>query len=113
MHLGPFRYYKKQRSNRTELVQLMQKFVQRIRFGIFRNKGPDPYHCILNSCSGAFHNVWGLLGTFRYCMRLCANRAELVQLMQKVVQQSGFEIFFNEGTRSIPLAPNLILLCVS
>ena len=113
VHLGPFRYYKKQRSNRTELVQLMQKFEQRIRFGIFRYKGPDPYHCILNSCSGAFHNVWGLLGTFRYCMRLCANRAELVQLMQKVVQRSGVEIFRNECTRSIPLDPNLMFWYVS
>jgi len=53
------------------------------------------------------------LGTFRYCMRLCANRAELVQLMQKVVQRSGVEIFRNECTRSIPLDPNLMFWYVS
>ena len=113
MHLGPFRYYKKQRSNWTELVQLTQKFVQRIRFGIFCNKGTRsiPLHPKLMFWSISY--VWVHLGTFRYCMRLCANRAELVQLMQKVVQRSGVEIFRTEGTRSIPLDPNLMLWCVS
>jgi len=79
----------------------------------FATKASDPYHYILNSCSEAFCYVWVHLGTFRYCMRLCANRAELVQLMQKVVQRSSVEIFRNEGTRSIPLDPNLMFWCVS
>jgi len=45
-------------------------------------------------------------------MKLGANQAELLQLMQKFVQQSRVEIFRNEGTRSIPLDPKLMLWCV-
>ena len=56
--------------------------------------------------------VWVHLGTFRYCMRLCGNWAEQVQLMQKV-ERSGIEIFHNEGTQSIPLHPKHMFLCVS
>ena len=81
MHLGPFHYCKKQGAERAELVQLRQKFVQRSRVVIFRNKVPDPYHCILKSCSRAFCNVWVHLGTFHYSMKLDAKLAELVQLM--------------------------------
>ena len=71
-------------------------------------KAPDPYHWTLNSCSGAFHNVWVHLGQFHYCMNVGANRAELVQLMQMFVQQSRIGIFCNEGSRSIPLDPKLM-----
>jgi len=71
-------------------------------------KAPDPYHWTLNSCSGAFRNVWVHLAPFRYCKKQGANRAELVQLMQKFVQRSGVKIIRNEGTRSIPLDPNLM-----
>jgi len=46
-------------------------------------------------------------------MKLGANRAELVQLMQKLMQRSRVGIFRNEGTRSIPLDPKLMFLCVS
>jgi len=48
------------------------------------------------------------LGPFRYCMKLGANRAELVELVQMFMQQSRIGIFRNEGTRSIPLDPNLM-----
>ena len=99
-------------ANRVELVQLMQKFVQRSRVGIFCKKAPDPYHWTLNSCSSAFRNIGVPLGPFRYFVKLGANRAELVQLMQKFVQRSCIGIFCNEGTQSIPLDPKLIFLCV-
>jgi len=46
-------------------------------------------------------------------VKLGANRAELVQLMQKLMQRSRVRIFPNEGTRSIPLDPKLMFLCVS
>ena len=112
VHLGPFGYCMKQGANRAELVQLMQKFVQRSRIGMFCNKGTRsiPLHPKLMFWSISY--VWVHLGTFRYCMRLCANRAELVQLMQKFVQRSGVTIFRNEDTPSIPLVPNLMFWCV-
>jgi hypothetical protein len=37
-YFGLFRYYTNFRAKRVELVQLMHKFVQRSRVGIFRNK---------------------------------------------------------------------------
>ena len=52
------------------------------------------------------------LGPFRYCVKLGANRTELVQLMLKFVQRSRVGIFRNEGTRSIPLDPKLMFWCV-
>ena len=79
----------------------------------FAMNAPDPHHWTLNSCFGAFLSVWGHLEPFCYCMKLGANRAELVQLMQKVVQRSGIELFRNEGTQSITLDPKLMFWCVS
>jgi len=46
-------------------------------------------------------------------MKLGAKRDELVQLMQKFVPQSRIVIFGNERTRSTPLDPKLMFLCVS
>jgi len=46
-------------------------------------------------------------------MKLGANRAELVQLVQMFVQQSRVGIFRNEGTQSIPLDPKLMYWYVS
>ena len=46
-------------------------------------------------------------------MKLGANQAELVQLMQKFVQRSRIGIFCNEGTRSVPLEPKFMFWCVS
>ena len=45
-------------------------------------------------------------------MKLGANQAELVQLMQKFVQQSRIGTFRNEGTRSISLNPKLMFWCI-
>ena len=95
MHLGPFHYCVKLGANRAELVQLMQKFVQRSRVGIFHNEGTRSISLNLNSCSGAFRNIWVHLGTFHYSMKLDAKLAELVQLMQNIVQRSRVRIFGN------------------
>ena len=44
---------------------------------------PDPHNWTLNLCYSVFRNVWVHLGQFRYCNKLGAKCAELVQLMQK------------------------------
>jgi len=72
----------------------------------------DPCHWTLTSCSGVFRNVWVHLGPSRYCVKLGANRAELVQLMKKFVKRSRVRIFRNEGTRSISLNPKLMFWCI-
>ena len=71
---------------------------------------PDPPHWTLNPCFGPFHSVWVHLGSFCYCMKLGAKRAELVQLMQKFVPRSHIGIFRNERTQSTPLDLCIILV---
>ena len=68
-----------------ELVQLMQKFMPRSHVGIFHNERTQSTPLTLNSCFGALHGVWVHLGLFRNCMKLGAERGELMQLMQKFV----------------------------
>ena len=53
------------------------------------------------------------LEPFRYCTKLAAKRAKLVQLMQKFVPRCLVRIFHNELSRSTPLDPNLMFWCVS
>ena len=50
-------------------------------------------------CAMKSHQNFGLL---RYCMKLGAKWAELVQLMQKFLPRSPIGIFRNECTRSTP-----------
>ena len=57
----------------------------------------DPPHWTINSCFGAFYNVWVHLGSFRN-YKLGAKRGELVQLMQKFVPRIHIVIFRNERT---------------
>ena len=83
-------------AKQAELEQLMQKIIPRIHIKFFAANPPDPPHWTLNSCFGAFHNVWVQLGPFCYCMKLDAKWAELVQLMQKFVPRSRVQIFRNE-----------------
>ena len=74
---------------------------------------PDPPRWTLNSCIAAFRSVWVHFGLFRYCTKLGAKGADLVQLMQKFVPRSRIRIFRNEHTRSTPLDPKLMFWCVS
>jgi hypothetical protein len=62
---------------------------------------------------GVFHGIWVHLKLFRYCTELGANMAILVQLVQKFVSRSRIGILHNERTRSIPLNPKLMFLCIS
>ena len=48
----------------------------------FATNAPDPHHWTLNSCFGAFLSGRVHFGPFRYCTKLGAKRAKLVQLMQ-------------------------------
>ena len=72
----------------------------------------DPHQWTINSCFGAFHNVWVHLGLFQYGIELGAKWAELVQLMQNFMPRSGVGIFRYESTRSTPMDPKLMFLCV-
>ena len=69
----------------SKLVQLMQMFMHDVVLEFFATNAPDPHHWTLNSCFGAFLSVWVHLEPFRYCTKLAAKRAKLVQLMQKFV----------------------------
>ena len=99
VHSGQFGCLTKLSAKRAELVQ---KFVPRSRFEIFRNERTrstplDPklmFWCVLYY-SGAFGTVW-------LTTKLGAKRAELVQ---KFVPRSRVGIFCNERTRSTPLDP--------
>ena len=102
VHLGPFRCFMILGSKQAELLQLMQKFVPQNRVRIFATNPPDPHHLTLNSCFGVFCSVWVDLGSFRYCTKLGAKWAELVQLMQNFVPPSRFRISRNEHTQSTP-----------
>jgi hypothetical protein len=124
-------------AKRAKLVQLMHKFVQPSRVGIFWNNARDPCHWTLKSCFGAFrtvplqHELWWktdqsgvinaleppywppthVLGHFRpflWSTNFCANRAELGSLMHKFVQRCRVGFFHNKCIRPTPLDPKLM-----
>ena len=57
-----------------------------------------------------FRNVCVHLGPFRYCTKLGAKWAELVQLLQKFMPRSRIETFRDERTRTTPWDPKLMIL---
>ena len=70
-------------------------------------KGPKT-HVFLH-----FVIVWVHLGLFRYCNKLDAKWAELVQLMQKFMSRSHVVNFHNQHTWYTPLDSKLMFCCVS
>ena len=76
----------------------------------FAMNAPDPPHWTLNSCFGAFCTICMHLGSLSCLTKLGAKHFELVQ---KFVPRSCVESFLNERTRSTPLDPKLIFLCIS
>ena len=104
----------KLRAKRAKLLQLMQKFVPRRLVRNFCNEcsRSTPLDPKLMFCFVSFH-FWGHLEPFRYCMKLAAKRAKLVQLMQKFVPRCLVRIFCNERSRSTPLDSKLMFGCVS
>src|SRR6185503_18570094 len=70
-----------------------------------------PFGCILDP--ERFSNERSLdLEPFRDCMKLCAKRAKLVQLMQKFVPRCLVRNFCNDRSRSTPLDPKLMFWCI-
>ena len=112
VHLEPFCYCSKLAAKHTKLVQLMQKFVPRCLVRIFTTNAPDPNHRTLNSCFVVYVSVRVHFGPFRYCTKLGAKRAKLVQLMQMFMPRCRARIFRNERSRSTPLDPKLMFWCV-
>jgi len=107
VHLGLFSCLIKLGAKRAELVQ---KFVPRSCIRIFRNECTrstplDPK--LMFSC---IRTIWVHLGPLGCLTKLGAKRADLVQ---KFVPRSCVRIFRNEPTRSTPLDPKLIFLCIS
>ena len=98
-----FHYYTELGAKWVELVQLMDKFVQLSRIGIFRNERTRSTPLEPNSCSGAFLSVSVHLAMFRYYTELGAKWVELVQLMKKFVPRNRTRVFRNERTRSTPI----------
>ena len=114
VHLGPFHYCTKLGAKRARLVQLMQKFMPRCLLGIFhkdssRSTPLDPK--LLFWCVSFL--VGCICDCFRYCTKLAAKRAKLVQLMKKFVPRRLVRIFHNKCSRSTPLDLKLMFLCVS
>ena len=106
MHSGPFGSLTKLDAKRAELVQ---EFVPRSRFGIFRNEGTrstplDPkltFRCISYYLC-AFGTVW---------LR-CETRCKRAEVVQNFVPRSRVGIFRNERIQSTPLHRKLTFSCV-
>ena len=97
LHFGPFRCFTILGSKRAELLKLMQKFKPQSCVWIFCNKST-----LSTACFGAFHSVWVHLGPFRYCMKLGAKWAEMVQLMQKSSRHEVVSEFFTMNAPDPP-----------
>ena len=83
VHLGSFRYCTKLGAKWAELVPLMQKFMPRSCARTFHYERARSTPLDSKLIFFAFRKVWVHLGSFRYCTKLGAKWAELVQLMQK------------------------------
>ena len=59
----------------------------------FATNAPDTSHWTVNTWFGAFHSVWMHFGLFRYCTKVDAMRAGMVELMHKFVPWSRVWIF--------------------
>ena len=77
----------------------------KVAIEFFAINPPNPRHLILNSCYGAFHSVWGHLGTFCYDSKLGAKLAELVQLMQNSCHKVASDVFTTNAIDPPPLDP--------
>jgi len=67
-------------------------------------------HWTLNSCFCAFRTIWVHLGSFGCVTTLSLKWFKLVE---KFATRSRVIIFRNERTRSTPIYPKLIFLCIS
>ena len=86
-----------------------KSFCHEVASKIFTTNTPGPPHLTLKSCFGVFRSVLVYLGSSRYCTKLGAILADLVQLMQKFMPRSRVRIF---SKRSTPLDRKLMFWCV-
>ena len=89
----------------AKCAELVQKFVPQVASEFFATNGPDPPHCTLNWCFGAFRIICVHSGLFGCLTNLVAKRTELVQ---KFVPRCRIEIFGNEHTQSTTLDHKLM-----
>ena len=99
VHSGPFGCHTKLGAKRAELVQ---KFVKRSRFGIFRNERIRSTPLDPKLMFWCVSYYWVHSGPFGCLTKLGAKWAELVQ---KFVPRSRVGIIRNERTRSTPIGP--------
>ena len=106
VHLGPFGCLTKLGAKRAELVQ---KFVPRSRFVIFRNKRArsTTFDLKLTFWCVSYH-----LGVFGAVRLPYETRCKTGRTSAKVRARSRVGIFRNESTRSTQLDPKLTLRCV-
>jgi len=100
VHLAPFCHLTKLGSKWAELLKSMQKFVLRIRIGIFHNE--RTWSTTLDAKL--------LFGSISSPYETRFNMAPTGTINAKV---HATKFFCNECTRSTPLDPKLMLLCVS
>jgi len=113
VHLWPFCCYTKLGANGPNWCNKCKSSCHEVVSELFATNAPDPHHWTLNSCFVAFRKVWVHLGSFRYCTKLGAKWAVLVQLMQKFMPRSCVGTFRYERTRNTPLDPKLMFCCIS
>ena len=113
VHLQPFRYYTKLEAKRGKLVQLMQQFVPRCFLRIFHNERSrsTPLDSTLMFLCISFRSR--AFGTVLLLHETCYKTRQTVQLMQKFVPRCLVRIFRNKRSRSTPLDPKLMFLCIS
>ena len=86
------------------------KFVPWSQVRIFCIEHTHPPHWTQNSCFIVFYTIFVQLAPYGCVTKLSAKRANR---MKKFVPRSRIGIFCNERTRSTPLDPNLMFVCVS
>jgi hypothetical protein len=106
VHSGSFGCLTKVSAKQAGLVQ---KFVPRSRFGIFRNECTQSTPLDPKMMFWCVRMIWVHSGLFGSLSKLGAKRAELVQ---KFMPRSRVRFFLNERNRSTPLDPKLMFWCV-
>ena len=113
VHLGPFCYCTKLDANGPIYYNWCKSSCQEVAFVLVTTNPPDPHNWTLNWCFSVFRNICVHLGPFRYCTKLGAKWAELLQLMQKFMPRSRVGTFRCERTRNTPWDPKLMFCCIS
>ena len=112
-HLGPFCYCTKLGANGPIWCNYSKSSCHEVASELVTTNASDAHYWTLNSCFSVFRNVSVHLGLFRYCTKLGAKWAKLVQLMQKFMPRSRVGTFRYKCTRNTPWDPKLMFCCIS